>query len=77
MDYFIKTIEGPNATAISSTNKSLITSILSAGTFFGAVIGGDFADWIGRRVTVILGCLIFLVGVALQTASAGLGLIVV
>jgi len=76
MDYFIKVIEGPDATVMSATNKSLITSILSAGTFFGALMAGDFADWIGRRLTIILGCAIFLVGVALQTASEGLGLIV-
>ncbi|KAK7972982.1 MFS monosaccharide transporter [Apiospora saccharicola] len=76
MDYFIKVIEGPDATVMSATNKSLITSILSAGTFFGALMAGDFADWIGRRLTIIIGCAIFLVGVALQTASEGLGLIV-
>lgn len=52
-------------------------SILSCGTFFGALIAGDVADWIGRRTTIIIGCCIFLVGVILQTASAhGLGLIV-
>lgn len=76
MDYFIKVIEGPDATVMSATNKSLITSILSAGTFFGALIAGDFADWIGRRLTIIIGCAVFLVGVTLQTASSGLGLIV-
>ena len=58
--------------------KSLITSILSAGTFFGAIIAGDVADWVGRRFTVIAGCIVFIIGVILQTASAGpdLGLIV-
>lgn len=56
--------------------KSLIVSILSAGTFFGAIIAGDVADFIGRRTTIIVGCGIFLVGVILQTASAGLGLLV-
>ncbi|KAI0011182.1 general substrate transporter [Xylariaceae sp. FL0662B] len=76
MPYFYKQIEGPDAEALSATNKSLITSILSAGTFCGAVVAGDLADWIGRRTTIIAGCVIFLVGVALQTASAGLGLIV-
>jgi len=30
----------------------------------------------GRRTTIILGCLIFIVGVILQTASSGLGLLV-
>ncbi len=59
------------------TRAPLVTSILSCGTFFGAIIAGDIADWIGRRTTVILGCLVFLIGVALQTAhSSGLGLIV-
>lgn len=77
MKVFIHSVEGSSATELSATNKSLIVSILSAGTFFGALIGGDFADWIGRRLTIITGCLIFLVGVALQTAhEKGLGLIV-
>lgn len=39
-------------------------------------MAGDVADWIGRRTTIILGCVVFLIGVALQTASYGLGLIV-
>ena len=56
--------------------KSLITSVLSAGTFFGALIAGDLADWIGRRWTIISGCAIFCVGNVLQTASSdGLGLV--
>jgi sugar porter (SP) family MFS transporter len=55
---------------------SLIVSILSAGTFVGALISGDVADHIGRRNTVIASCLIFLVGVALQTASTGYKLLV-
>ncbi|KAI2463438.1 general substrate transporter [Annulohypoxylon bovei var. microspora] len=76
MTYFIHQIEGPDATALTSTNKSLITSILSAGTFFGALIAGDIADWIGRRTTIIGGCFVFLIGVALQTASSDLGLLV-
>lgn len=40
-------------------------------------MAGDIADWVGRRTTVIIGCLVFLVGVVLQTAHHdGLGLIV-
>jgi sugar porter (SP) family MFS transporter len=56
--------------------KSLITSILSAGTFFGAIAAGPIADWIGRRITVILGCLIFIIGVVLQVASTTVDLLV-
>ncbi|KAL8724438.1 MAG: hypothetical protein Q9166_007960 [cf. Caloplaca sp. 2 TL-2023] len=62
--------------ALESWRDSLITSILSAGTFFGAIIAGDISDFIGRRLTIIAGCSIFMVGVILQTASAGLGLLV-
>lgn len=62
---------------LAAWKKSLITSILSAGTFFGAIIAGDVADFIGRRSTVIIGCFIFIVGVILQTASTTLALLVV
>lgn len=62
---------------LSSWKRSLITSILSAGTFFGAIIAGDLADFIGRRTTIIAGCGIFTIGVVLQTASSGLALLVV
>src|SRR5579871_6115050 len=44
--------------AIPSWKKSLIVSILSAGTFFGALIAGDLADFTGRRTTIIIGCFI-------------------
>ncbi|KAL9034699.1 MAG: hypothetical protein Q9214_006928 [Letrouitia sp. 1 TL-2023] len=64
------------AFALPSWRSSLITSILSCGTFFGALIAGDLADFIGRRMTIIAGCGVFIVGVILQTASAGLGLLV-
>jgi len=71
-DIFIKAVEGPTATSVSESHQSLIVSILSCGTFFGAVIAGDLADWIGRKWTVILGCLIYIIGVVIQTIT-GLG----
>ncbi|KAF1987500.1 general substrate transporter [Aulographum hederae CBS 113979] len=89
MKYFIhmhtglpyELLDGTDAQVASFTlpswQKSLIVSILSCGTFFGAIIAGDLADFIGRRTTIILGCIVFIVGVILQTASSsGLGLIV-
>lgn len=42
----------------------------------GAIIAGDLADFFGRRITILAGCMVFFVGVALQTASSGLGLLV-
>ena len=66
LDIWIKLIEGPDAKALSSSNSSLIVSILSAGTFFGAIIAGDVAERIGRKWTGIMGCLIYIVGVIVQ-----------
>lgn len=62
---------------LSARDTSLTTSILSAGTFFGAIIAGDVADFIGRRLTIIMGCFIFTVGCILETASTTLAVMVV
>ncbi|KKA30316.1 hypothetical protein TD95_003384 [Thielaviopsis punctulata] len=55
--------------SLPSWQKSLFTSILSCGTFFGSMIGGDIADFIGRRLTIIAGCFVFSLGVVLQIIS--------
>ena len=62
---------------ISARDQSLTTSILSCGTFFGAIIAGDVADFLGRRLTIILGCFVFTVGCIFETASTGLAVMVV
>ncbi|KAF6821997.1 hypothetical protein CPLU01_12275 [Colletotrichum plurivorum] len=64
-------IDDSQTFAISSRDKSLMTSILSLGTFFGALIAGDCADLIGRRLTIVMGCGIFAIGVILQISGNG------
>ncbi|KAH8681213.1 general substrate transporter [Xylariales sp. PMI_506] len=59
----------PTAFALPASQQSLFTSILSCGTFFGALIGGDVADFVGRRPTIISGCVLFSVGCILEIAS--------
>jgi len=85
MDYIIHRYTGlplstktanKDAWTLPSWQKSLIVSILSAGTFFGAIIGGDLADFFGRRPVIISGCAIFMLGVILQIASTAYGLLV-
>jgi MFS family permease len=63
---FVHTVEGPLKDALASSHQSLIVSILSAGTFFGALAAGDVSDWIGRKWTVIIGCAIYCFGVVIQ-----------
>lgn len=88
MRYFIHTFTGlpyptANSTAAEKANfvipawrQSLIVSILSAGTFIGALVAGDIADMIGRRLTIIAGCIVFCVGVVLQVAATEYGVLV-
>jgi MFS family permease len=48
--------------ALTASDTSLITAILSAGTFVGAIMAGDIADMIGRKWTIISGCAIYMIG---------------
>lgn len=66
---FITVIEGPGVQTLTVPHTSLITSILSAGTFFGALIAGDVSDRIGRKWTVIMGCIIYGIGVIIQVVT--------
>ncbi|GAA6035474.1 hypothetical protein JCM8097_000272 [Rhodosporidiobolus ruineniae] len=54
---------------ISTSTDSLITSILSAGTFIGALSAGPILGWCGRRIGLGIYLLIFAAGVAMQTAA--------
>jgi SP family sugar:H+ symporter-like MFS transporter len=72
MDYFRRTFGHPTTSdksgySIHAWGKSLITSILSAGTL---------AVLLGRRFSIMLSCLIISIGVALQTASTTVGLLI-
>ena len=67
----------PTGFFYSTPHTSLTVSILSAGTFFGALFSGMLADMIGRRTTIIAGCGVFAVGVILQIAATAMPLLVV
>ncbi|EAQ87103.1 hypothetical protein CHGG_03722 [Chaetomium globosum CBS 148.51] len=59
---------------VSPSQSSAIVSILSAGTFFGALASPLLGDTIGRRWGLIASCWVFNLGVALQTAATALPL---
>lgn len=65
--------DNPTGFSIPTSRKSLITSILSAGTFLGALAGGAIAEYIGRRLAILLACLIFSIGVAIQVGTTSVG----
>ncbi len=54
---------------LSSFQEELVTSLLLVGAAVGALFAGRIADRIGRRPTVLITALIFIVGVALAAFS--------
>jgi SP family sugar:H+ symporter-like MFS transporter len=68
---------GSSSFALPSWQQSMIVSFLSLGTFLGAIIAGDLADFIGRRTTILAGCLVYTIGVILQAASTEYKLLIV
>jgi SP family sugar:H+ symporter-like MFS transporter len=62
---------------ITTSTQSLVVSVLSAGTFFGALFAYPIGDFVGRKWGLIVSCGIFCVGVAMQTASTAVPLFAV
>ena len=82
MDAFIRKFgqassSSPTGYILPSSHASLIVSILSAGTFFGALSAGYFNESLGRRFSIIAACAVFCFGVILQTAAVNLAMLVV
>ena len=61
---------------VTSSQSSMIVSLLSAGTFFGALGAAPVADYFGRRIGMMLECVVFCFGVILQVASTSIPLFV-
>lgn len=59
---------------VSPSEEAAVVSILSAGTFFGALLSPLFADTIGRRWALIASSWVFNLGVIFQTAATALPL---
>lgn len=59
---------------VTASQSATIVSILSAGTFFGALGAAPLADAVGRRLGLILSSIVFIFGVILQTAATAIPL---
>lgn len=47
----------------------LVVSMFTTGAFFGAGAGGPSGDYLGRRMTILIGGCFFMLGGALQTGA--------
>ncbi|PQE27043.1 mfs monosaccharide protein [Rutstroemia sp. NJR-2017a WRK4] len=76
MDYFKLTYGEPSTDPLAFQGhmyptwaKSMIVSMLSVGTFLGALLSGYSSDYWGRRNTIVIGCAIYCAGVIFQIAG--------
>jgi len=61
---------------ISPKESSQVVSILSAGTFFGALLAAPLGDTLGRRKSLIIAVGVFCFGVLFQTMAMGLPVLI-
>jgi MFS family permease len=47
----------------------VVVSLFTGGAFFGSFFAGPTGDWFGRRWTILIGAVIFILGGCLQTAA--------
>ena len=57
---------------VTASQSSEIVSILSAGTFFGALTAAPAGDYLGRKYGLMSSVVVFTVGVILQTIATGI-----
>ncbi|PSR76768.1 hypothetical protein PHLCEN_2v8220 [Hermanssonia centrifuga] len=52
-----------------ATKQGLIVGCLLLGAFASNIYVGSLADWVGRRASILAGCVVFLIGGSIQTAA--------
>ncbi|CZT17383.1 related to sugar transport protein STP1 [Ramularia collo-cygni] len=63
---FVSTFKPTNAEV------GAVVSVFTGGAFLGALFAGPTGDTLGRKKTILLGALVFILGGALQTGARGL-----
>ncbi|KAK9321892.1 general substrate transporter [Lipomyces orientalis] len=69
--------DADGAPYLKSGQTSLIVSLLSVGTFCGAIAISFIGDMVGRRYSLIASCGVFCIGVILQCAASAIPLFIV
>ncbi|KAK4926061.1 hypothetical protein LTR49_006975 [Elasticomyces elasticus] len=49
-----------------------VVSLFTGGAFFGSGLAGPVGDWLGRKYTILIGAVIFILGGGLQTGAQNL-----
>lgn len=68
---------GGSNTNLCPRDSSIIVAILSAGTILGALAAAPFADFLGRRKSLLLGVALFCIGAICQVCAEAIPLLLV
>ncbi|KAJ5148109.1 High-affinity glucose transporter [Penicillium atrosanguineum] len=61
---------------LSSLNQGGVTAAMPAGSWLGALISGYISDRMGRKYSIMVGCIIWCIGSAIICASQNVGMLV-
>ncbi|EEB07840.2 hexose transporter Ght5 [Schizosaccharomyces japonicus yFS275] len=53
----------------TSARQGLITGIISSGSFFGALFSSPLADKVGKRISIIVWAVVYLIGIIVQVTT--------
>ncbi|EGV65590.1 hypothetical protein PSN45_003629 [Yamadazyma tenuis] len=59
----------------TTNESSAVVSLFTGGAFFGSFFAGYLSDYIGRKYTISVGCLVFILGGILQAACTNIGML--
>ncbi|KAF4548544.1 Sugar (and other) transporter-like protein 30 [Elsinoe fawcettii] len=65
---FVSEFNNPSGNEIGA-----VVSLFTGGAFFGAAFAGTTGDYLGRRMTIMIGAVIFILGGGLQAGGQNLG----
>ncbi|KAI8378022.1 general substrate transporter [Radiomyces spectabilis] len=74
MKPFAQTMRGKEE--LNALEKGTITGLLLAGCFVGSLLAAPSAEMLSRKRTILLGCLVFILGAALQCGANGYAMMV-
>ncbi|CAF0749174.1 unnamed protein product [Didymodactylos carnosus] len=76
LNYFGGTKAVTNGNLESSVDGAIV-GVLIAGCFFGALVSGPSGDHYGRKYSIVISCIVFIIGAIIQTASVNLTMLLV
>eukprot|EP00871_Galdieria_phlegrea_P003518 jgi/Galph1/4167/GphlegSOOS_G2842.1 len=65
----------PQDLNLDSSQLSLVDSLMPLGAVFGALILSPVNEWLGRKLAIIVACLLYTIGAALEAGAQSYGMI--